>query len=120
MEDINILYYNSFGIAFQWKRGAAKDFQKVQMVFRNTGLQFTMDELIKFSEHIEKAYENSRLCKDCKEDKNCRSLLLNTPVSQVSFAMSYAELEEMRDLIGRTLFQLGLDKMLKKNQIAKR
>ncbi len=120
MNDINTLYYNNFGIAFQWKTCAAKDYQKVQLVFRNTGLLLTMGELVNFYKHTEKVLETPRLCKDCKDDKNCRSLLLDTPISQISFAMSYTELLDILDLIRGTLFQLGLDRMLEKNLIKKK
>lgn len=41
MEDINTIYYNDLGIAFKWKRCAAKDFNKIQLVFKNTGLFLT-------------------------------------------------------------------------------
>ncbi len=38
MEDINTICYNNFGIAFQWKRCETRDFNKIQLVFKNTGL----------------------------------------------------------------------------------
>lgn len=66
MEDINTLYYNTFGIAFQWKRTAARDYRKIQLVFKNIGLFLTSEEL-----------------------------------------------EEAKDLIDGTLFQLQLSGMLK-------
>ncbi|PHS67957.1 MAG: hypothetical protein COB12_01705 [Flavobacterium sp.] len=119
MEDINTIYYNAFGIAFQWKRCAIKDFKKIQLVFRNTGLYLTSDELIQFSENIEKALEKPMLCNDCKENDSCKSLLLETPAPQISFAMSYIELKDVQDLIKGTLFQLGLDKILEKQLIKK-
>lgn len=119
MEDINTIYYNTFGIAFLWKRCALKDFKKIQLIFRNTGLYLTSDELIQFSEHIENALKKPLLCNDCKESNSCKSLLLKTPAPQISFAMSYIELKDVQDLVKGTLFQLGLDKMLENQMIKK-
>lgn len=112
MDDINTIYYNEFGIAFQWKRGFAKDFKRVQMVFRNTGLFLSPVELIQFSENINESLNRPHLCKDCKNNESCKSLLLETPIPQISFSMSYIELNNMQDLVRGTLFQLGLDNML--------
>jgi hypothetical protein len=104
MSDIHKLYCNSFGITFQWKRCAGKDFKKIQLVFRNTGLYLTPYELILFSENIEKALEYPLLCNDCKGNSSCKSLLLETPARQISFVMSYTELKEVQDLIKGTFF----------------
>ncbi len=117
MEDINLIYYNNFGIAFQWKRCAVKDFKKTQMVFRNTGLFLTQNELIQFSDQIEMALESSCLCEDCLKNETCRLLLLEAPNPQISFAMSYRELKDIDDLVKGTLFQLNLTKLLKNNTI---
>lgn len=117
MEDINTIYFNNYGIAFQWKRCAAKDLKKIQIVFRNTGLFLTETELIKFSKNIEETLESSCLCNDCKKSGNCKLFLLQAPNPQASFSMSQAELKNMQDLLSGTLFQLGLDKILKDNII---
>jgi len=113
MDDIITIYYNNFGIAFQWKRCAAKDFKKIQLVFRNTGLFLTENELFQFSKNVEKSIEKSCYCDDCKKNNYYKSLLLEAPNPQTSFAMSYAELKDMQDLLSGTLFQLGLEKLLK-------
>ena len=115
MSDIHKLYCNSFGITFQWKSCATKDFKKIQLVFRDTGLYLTTNELIEFSENIEKALDYPLLCKDCKENSSCKSLLIETPGRQISFVMNYIELKEVQDLIKGTIFQLGLDKILESN-----
>lgn len=115
MEDINTIYYNNFGIAFQWKRCAVKDFRKVQLVFRNTGLFLNISELIHFSNNIETSLESSCQCNDCLKNEACKLLLLEAPNAQTSFAMSYRELNDLDDLVNGTLFQLNLTKLLKNN-----
>lgn len=112
LDDINTIYYNDFGIAFQWKLGSAKYTNKVQLVFRHTGLFLTPSELQSFSITVNRTFQNPPLCNDCKDNKECKSLLINTPAHQVKFAMSYDEVEQLNDLIEGTIFQLNLDDML--------
>ena len=117
MEDINTIYYNKFGIAFQWNGCAAKDSKKIQIVFRHTGLFLTQNELIQFYDNIERTLHGSCLCKDCMEKDSCKLLLLEAPNPQTSFSMSYKELEGVQDLVNGTLFHLGLNKLLKRQMI---
>ncbi|MEK6152972.1 hypothetical protein WIW50_06920 [Flavobacteriaceae bacterium 3-367] len=112
MNDINPIYHNQFGVAFQWKRNRAKDLKKIQMVFRDTGLLLTQEELVQFSRHIKCTLDSNTLCKDCAENESCRVLLLDTPAPQVSLAMNQKELLAVHDLVQGTLFQLDLDHML--------
>ena len=57
MQDINRIYHNNIGIAFQWK----KDVQKgntdcIQMVFRNTGFYLTYSEIKEFYNKVKVDY----------------------------------------------------------------
>ena len=117
MQDIHTIYYNSFGIAFQWKRYTGKDFKKIQLVFKNTGLYLTFTELTCLSKLIETILSKPLTCKDCKQNNDCKSFLLETPIHQISFVMSHLELTEIQDLVQGTLFQFGLDTILKKQTI---
>ena len=112
MNDINPIYNNGFGIAFQWKRGSIRDIRKVQMVFRDTGLLLSKEELVRFSKCIQHTKEDNGLCGHCTKDENCRALLLDTPAPQVTLAMSYKELAELEDLVEGTIFQMNLDSYL--------
>ncbi|GHC45292.1 hypothetical protein [Ulvibacter litoralis] len=113
MEDINTLYYNSFGIAFQWKRTAARDYRKIQLVFKDIGLFLTSEELVQFAKQINTVFRHPPLCDDCRKGSKCNSYLVSTPATQVSLALSHAELREAKDLIEGTLFQLELSHLLK-------
>ncbi|MDD7884764.1 hypothetical protein [Flavivirga sp. 57AJ16] len=117
MEDINTIYYNNFGIAFHWKRCAVKDFKKVQLIFRDTGLLLTPNELVEFSKNIDWSLNNNCSCVDCMEYKARRSLLVEAPNPQITFAMSYTEIKEIQDLVKGTLFQMGLNKLLNDHMI---
>ena len=109
MEDINTIYYNSFGIAFKWKRCAIKDLKKIQLVFRNTGLFLTPNELIQFSKNIKKSLNQSLKCDECSNQNSCKSILLEAPNAQTSFAMNYSELKEMDDLVRGHMFSNRLE-----------
>ncbi|MEM9363491.1 MAG: hypothetical protein AAGA43_12690 [Bacteroidota bacterium] len=116
MKNINPIYHNPFGVAFQWKRSSSADRLKVQLVFRNTGLLLSYLELKEFLQCISDTLGASQLCHNCSEDKNCRALLLETPINQLSFAMSIVELQSLQELVEGTLFQLELDHLLHKNE----
>lgn len=118
MDDINTIYYNDFGIAFQWKRSAGKDFRKIQLVFRDTGLFVTQQELIHFSFNVQQTLDNPSVCNDCHTYEYCQKMhLVQTPFGQITFAMTYIELEKTIDLIEGTIFQLRLDRMLENQSI---
>ncbi len=111
-QDIHTLYHNELGISFTWKRARVEDRGKIQMVFRDTGLLFHKEELVHFAKMIADTKTTQPLCNDCKQNEQCRSLLLQTPSPQISFAVSYNELRQLDDLLKGTLFQLDLDSCL--------
>jgi len=51
-------------------------------------------------------------CGGCRLGADCRSMLLQTPLSKVSMAISLNELDEIEDLLKGTLFQLELNAYL--------
>lgn len=112
MEDINPIYHNPFGVAFQWKRTETKSTGKVQLVFRDTGLLLSLQELKRFQKNIEITMNGNSLCSDCKNSESCRALLVDTPAPQVTLAMNTKELAAVHDLVNGTLFQLNLDDYL--------
>lgn len=109
MKDINAIYYNEFGIAFHWKKETKKYRSKIQVVFRDTGFLFTKNELIRFAEHIKNTMNSNSVCSCCTQKDSCRAMLLETPVPQVSLAVSAKELTAINDLIEGTIFQLNVD-----------
>ncbi|MEC3906160.1 hypothetical protein VOI54_03970 [Tamlana sp. 2201CG12-4] len=116
MDDINTIYYNDFGIAFQWKRCAARDLSKVQLIFRNTGLFLSKEELVRFCKNIKAAFNNPDAY-FCKQDSNYKTVLLQAPNTQTSFVMTLEELKNISDLVEGTVFQLGLDTLLEKQKV---
>ena len=111
MNEISPIYQNDFGIAFQWKHDKPQKTNKVQLIFRDIGLLLTPNEIQYFSKCINETLQSgkSNLCEDCKVKGECRSLLLNSPAHQITFAVSLHEVLEIKDLIKGTLFNLQLD-----------
>ena len=112
MEDIDTIYYNNFGIAFQWKQCAVKDFNKVQLVFRHTGLSFTYEQLHTFLSCIDRAFKQCHECTRYETKKGCRQVCLQTPFPEVSLAIHKAELVAIQDLVKGALFHLNFDNVL--------
>jgi hypothetical protein len=109
MQDI---YNNEYGVSFQWKRNNAKDIMKVQIVFRDTGMLLSKEELVQFSKNIKYTVANKSLCNDCVNNDSCRALLIDFPAPQITFAVNIKELNGIQDLVEGTLFQLNLDNYL--------
>lgn len=112
MTDIHPIYHNRFGVAFQWKRNSVKDILKIQIVFRDTGLLLSQEELTQFSKNIKCTKDSSSLCVDCTQNESCKPLLVDSPAPQITFAMNAKELDAVQDLVEGTLFQLNLDNYL--------
>jgi len=112
MQDIYPIYHNAFGFAFLWKRNSVKDIMKVQIVFRDTGLLLSKEELNQFSKNIKYTKDNSSLCNDCSLNESCKALLVDSPAKQITFAMNAKELDSIMDLVNGTIFQMELDDFL--------
>lgn len=111
MNDIHVIYKNSLGLAFLWKRNIATDINRVQIVFKETGLYFNHEELISFKNLIVEASSRANKCTNCPMDGNCKQLL-ETPFNQISFAVTPQEIEQIKDLIDGTLFQIDMERLL--------
>lgn len=108
MDDINLIYNNKFGLAFQWKKSSLNKQQKVQLIFRDTGMFLNKEQIKKFAELTEKCL-NSSQCGQCPRNERCRSILVESPITDVSFAMSPIEINQLNDLLIGTLFHPQFD-----------
>jgi hypothetical protein len=112
MSDINTLYHNDFGISFVWKTRTIRNKGIVEIVFRDTGLSLSYNDIETMYAKVKSEIITTSLCKDCINNKKCKLLLLELPSSSVSFAMSYFEMTQMLDLLKGTLFQLDLNELI--------
>lgn len=108
MNDIYKIYSNDIGISFQWKHTHSS---LIQVIFRDTGFHLSEKEIELFLKKITYAKEQ-RICPKCKLGNQCKSILLQTPATKVSMAVSKIELGLIEDLIRGTLFQLRLNTYL--------
>lgn len=109
MEGIKKIYSNDIGISFEWKDSNSK---LTQIIFRDTGFHLKETEIEEFLEKIHDSKEQKN-CATCSRGDNCKSILLQTPSSKVSMAVSKIELGQIDDLIKGTLFQIRLNNYLK-------
>lgn len=111
MEEVDVIYHNNLGIAFRWKKGVANaDPHRIQMVFKDMGFYLMPEEIKRFSYNIKVAQPHS--CSQCCDHKNCRNILLQSPLNKMNFAVSENELHEISDLIEGTLFKIELEHYL--------
>lgn len=112
-EKVNRVYKNNIGISFTIKREYMPyEDDKINLVFNTTALRLNDVELEIFLQDIESAVAKPLKCK-CENPKDCKSILVETPLEQLSLAMSYNELLQMKDLIKGTLFQIELNYLLR-------
>lgn len=117
MKNINLLYKNELGIAFKWKENELTSLEEVNFVFKSTGLHLTEKEIILFNKQIRLAIANISNFKECIRNTQYKSILLESPVTQVSFILSSKELKLMQDLLEGSNFSINLKKVLKANSI---
>lgn len=106
MKNIDIIYRNESGIAFYWKT-SKQGTLKAQVIFRDMGFYFTLDQLKKFAYLSEETLVH-QTCKDCPAPRDCRSLLLKTPLNDVDLAVSRQEVYQIQDLLDQTILRMEM------------
>ncbi|MCW2119146.1 hypothetical protein [Flavobacterium sp. 7A] len=112
MKEIQAIYQNEFGISFYWIDENQTLRNKIQLVFRETGLQLNTQELVDFKCLIEESISKNQCCEDCALKNNCAKYLLKTPFHELDLAMSINEMNQMNNLISTTIFKITLDEYL--------
>lgn len=112
MKQIEQIYVNDMGMAFFWKEHQVTLTQKIQLVFKETGFYFSVDELHRFMALIEDSCRENQACESCAMKNQCHKFLLKTPVSQIDLAVSMKELDGIKDLVEGTLFKIGLQEYI--------
>ncbi|KAF2331076.1 hypothetical protein [Flavobacterium ginsenosidimutans] len=112
MKDIEQIYRNDFGISFYWKEGNEVISDKIQLLFKQMGFYFSVQELNEFHDLIE----------DCVTDHNdydtrgvkraFDNFLLKTPYVAIDLEISPIELTSIKDLVEGSLFRLNLNEYI--------
>ncbi|RZP03663.1 MAG: hypothetical protein EVA43_03550 [Flavobacteriales bacterium] len=113
MTKIDLLYKNEIGIVFKWAQYVLNPQKNINFIFRNTILDLDKKEINLFIQYIQIALTNSLNCKNFNEKDSFSYILLETPISKLSFSMSIQELILVQDLLCNANFYLGLKSMLK-------
>ena len=102
------IYANELGMAFYWNRTSEANFEKIQLVFKETGFHLTLVELEYFAILIAESQSRTSKCCDCEARSECSRFLLQTPAKQIDLAVSVKELIEIKDLVNGTIFLLKM------------
>ena len=112
MEQIHQIYLNSLGIAFYWEKQEGVIPNRIQLIFKEMGLFFTVPELNEFEYLIDESIAKNNCCEDCAlKNSNCK-FLLKTPLYQLDLSVSTSELKHLKDLVNGTLFRIRMEKYL--------
>lgn len=112
MEQIQQIYLNSLGIAFYWEKGEGIIPNRIQLIFKEIGLFFTVAELNEFEYLIDESINKNSCCEDCAlKNSNCK-FLLKTPLYQLDLSVSTSELKYLKDLVNGTLFRIKMESYL--------
>tara|TARA_B110000908_G_scaffold16519_1_gene18630 strand:+ start:73 stop:417 length:345 start_codon:yes stop_codon:yes gene_type:complete len=105
-DDINVIHYNDFGIAFNWKQNTFSTKNKIQLVFKDTGILLSKSEVLSFKSDIEYV-----MCNGCNCKEKCKNLI-PSPCEYISFSMSDSELISLNDLLAGVCFNIELTEIL--------
>jgi hypothetical protein len=109
MREIEQIYHNDFGISFYWKSHNETLFDKIQLIFKETGFYFSVSELKDFDDLIEDSLMTNACCDECALKNKCHKFLLKTPCTQIDLAVSMDELKAIEDLVKGSLFKIQLE-----------
>lgn len=112
MNEVNYIKRNPIGMTYKVNPNYSVDFDKIHLVFNNTGLKFDDEELLEFKQCIDDAFNTPSMCQNNCNSNSCKSILLKTPFENVVFAVSLNDLNHLKDLIDGTFFELSLDNYL--------
>lgn len=113
MNDANIIYKTDLGFSFNWKRFDAKHISSINLVISDVAFILNKEDLVNFSNYINIAL-NRPIDTTCNNKYCNKTILLETPVENITLIKSYKELLIIKELINGTLFELGLSALLKK------
>lgn len=111
MEDVNVIFKTDIGISFNWKRCNAKHLKTINIIINDIALHLTKEELLHFANTINKTVKKENACLHCNEP--CKVILLETPIPQLTLVKKYNDMLTLKHLIDGTIFQLGLNNLLK-------
>lgn len=112
MKDIEQIYRNNFGISFYWKEGNEIIEDKVQLLFKQMGFYFSVQELNEFHDLIEECVTDHNDYDTPGVKRAFDKFLLKTPYVALDLEISPIELNSIKDLVEGSLFRLNLNEYI--------
>ncbi|WP_431243251.1 hypothetical protein ACQ9BO_00640 [Flavobacterium sp. P21] len=112
MKDIEQIYRNDFGISFYWKEGNEIVSDKIQLLFKQMGFYFSIQELNEFHDLIEDCVTDHNDSDRYSTKRVFDKFLLKTPYVALDLEISPIELNSIRDLVDGSLFRLNLNEYI--------
>ena len=113
MENIIIQSQNHSGMVFNWKSQDYKKSDKYNLIFNNTAMYLSEHEIVYLLEFIKNAitvyYEEGMCCDNVIYDKR---ILLETPIKNLSFILTYNELCSLEDLLDAAIHEIKMNSLL--------
>ena len=113
MSKIDLLYKNEIGIAFRWTQYILNTPKNINFTIKDTILNLNKKEINLFIQYIQIALSDSLNSKKFDEKDYCSLILLETPISKLSFTMSIQELILVQELLCSANFYLSLKSILR-------
>lgn len=112
MKDIEQIYRNNFGISFYWKEGNEIIADKIQLLFKQMGFYFSIQELNEFHDLIENCVTDHNGYDTSGVKRVFNKFLLKTPYVALDLEISPVELNSIKDLVEGSLFRLNLNEYI--------
>ncbi|MBS7256481.1 hypothetical protein [Flavobacterium branchiicola] len=112
MKDIEQIYRNDFGISFYWKDGNEIVSDKIQLLFKQMGFYFSVQELNEFHNLIEDCVTDHNDYNTISVKRAVDKFLLKTPYVALDLEISPSELNSIKDLVDGSLFRLHLNEYI--------
>lgn len=112
MKDIEQIYRNDFGISFYWKEGNEIVSDKIQLLFKQMGFYFSIQELNEFHDLIENCVTDQNDADRYSTKRVFDKFLLKTPYVALDLEISPIELNSIKDLVDGSLFRLNLNEYI--------
>ncbi|WP_369013148.1 hypothetical protein [Flavobacterium anhuiense] len=112
MNDIEQIYRNDFGISFYWKEGNEIISDKIQLLFKQMGFYFSVQELNEFHDLIEDCATHHNNYDTNGVKRALDKFLLKTPYVAIDLEISPKELDSIKDLVDGSLFRLHLNEYI--------
>ncbi len=114
LDKVNKLHANKMGVTFTDKDEEDIDYveKKINLLFHNTILIFNNFELNLFLDEVEDLIINNTPGIN-KYSQYYKSIILESPIYQLRYVVSYNDLLLIEDLIKGTIFQIELSGFLK-------